>query len=271
LHPNTKKIITRPSILLFRQMFSRIQIIVLLPLSFSAAGITSARAQNGPLWSYDGNQNGQEQWGALSHLYATCEMGKEQSPIVISFTQRSFKPPLEFYYKPAKATVYFDGHMLRVDMLDTANVLSSEATEYTLKSIAFHSPSGHILKEKFYPLEIEMLHENKDGGKLMLSLLAEPGQVNPALESIAQHASSLPDKKTEISFNPMELLPDERGYIAYPGSLTYPPCTEGVTWRVFKKPIQLSLEQMKRIGGVTTRNTRLPQPIYMRTLEETNR
>jgi len=123
-----------------------------------------AQPETGPRWSYDGDQNGQDAWGMLSHLYAKCEIGTEQSPINIHSAKPSYKPPLEFHYKTGKAAVTFENLALTVHMQD-AMELSSEAHAYILDSITFHGPSEHVVKEKFYPMEIELLHKDKEGRK----------------------------------------------------------------------------------------------------------
>lgn len=238
-------------------------------LSFLLCSAHGAAAQDSiPDWSYDGAADGQEKWAFLSHEYAACELGKEQSPIVISYTKPSFKPPLDIRYKNASASVVFDGKILRAELKDPL-ILSAEAKEYTLKHIAFHSPSEHVIKQKFYPLEMQLVHEDSSGNKLILSVFADTGAANSAADPLLKAASGIIGNRGDAVFDASGLLPKERGFFAYRGSLTYPPCTEGVEWRIFKEAISFSKEQLTIIGDIVGRNARLMQPVYMRTVEET--
>lgn len=250
---------------------------ILLIAAIVCSGVTGAAVAeritetgNVP-WTYDGEKNSQDYWGVLSTAYAACELGTRQSPVHIAYTTSSFKPPLDIRYKPAKATARHDGHMVVVDIREPL-VLSSEAQEYVLKNITLHSPAEHTAQEDFYALEIELLHEDKDGNRLMLSIFGDLGdQPNAALESILAKTPPPGGPSADIVFDLAGLLPDKRGYFAYEGSLTFPPCTEGIQWRIFKEPISISREQLAKVGELVGRNARLTQPVYTRTIEETNR
>lgn len=222
-------------------------------------------------WTYDGDRNGQEHWGTLSTAYVKCELGTQQSPVNLSYTKQSFKPPLEFRYKPGKAAVRHDGNMVIVEIQEPMAVIS-EGEEYALRNITLHSPSEHLVRQRFYPMEIELLHEGISGKLLMVSLFAETGAEAPqaALEGILSAAPAYGQPPAEIVFDPAGLVPDDRSYLNYRGSLTYPPCTEGVEWFVFKQPLRITREQMGKAAGLVGRNARLTQPLYMRTIEEAN-
>jgi carbonic anhydrase len=222
---------------------------------------TPAFADDTPTWTYDGDQTNEEAWGNLSHLYINCALGKEQSPINIAITKPSSKPPLAFHYKPSKATVKLENHALNVAMQD-AMVISSDARDYTLESISFHTPGEHMVNGNFYLVEIELLHHDKDGNPLIVSVFGQRGEANAAVDAIVKNPSP--------TFDPTSLLPAIRGYYAYRGSLTAPPCTEGVEWRILKTPITLSQAQLEAIGNISGRNARLTQPVYMREVEEKN-
>lgn len=230
---------------------------------------TNVHAQDAmPAWSYDGDKDGQETWGGLSHHYAACEMGKEQSPIDITPTKDSFKPPLSMRYAPSQTSMWYDGHVIRATPTDQMSV-TSETRVYNLKYLVLHSPSEHVVKGKFYPLEIQFMHEDAAGNRLAVAVFAEIGPTNAAIKPLIEYGASKAGQKKAPLFDPAGLLPKERGYFSYRGSLTMPPCTEGVEWRVLKQPIEMSQEQLSALAKIVGRNARLTQPIYMRTIEET--
>ena len=105
-------------------------------------------------------------------------------------------------------------------------------------------------------------------GEAAVAVFADAGTSNPALQTILGHVADN-TWLTDISFNPQDLIPKKQGYYAYTGSLTVPPCTEGVEWRILKEPITVSQDQLKALEKITGRNARLPQPAYMRTISET--
>lgn len=216
---------------------------------------------DGPSWTYGGDKNGEHLWSQLSHLYVTCESGSEQSPINITSVKPSQKAPLAFAYKPAAAEVKFENFAVTVRMKE-ALTLSVDGKNYTLESLSFHVPGEHMVNGEFYMLEIEMLHRDKDGNRLFVSVFGQEGAANPTLGAILQNPA--------LTFDPSGLLPAQRGYYAYRGSLTYPPCTEGVEWRVLKTPITISPQQLEKIGEISGRNSRLTQLLNAREVEETN-
>lgn len=222
---------------------------------------TPAVAQETPRWTYGGDQTSEGSWGALSHEYVACGAGTEQSPISITRTKPSGKAPLAFQYKPGNAETRFENNAFTIVMKDAVAV-RADGKDYTLESISFHSPSEHLVNGQFYLLEIEFLHRNSEGQRLMVSVFGELGDANTELEKALSNPS--------LTFDPGKLLPAQQGYYAYRGSLTWPPCTEGVEWRVLKTPITLSETQLAKIGEISERNSRLTQPTYMREVEELN-
>jgi carbonic anhydrase len=137
---------------------------------------------------------------------------------------------------------------------------------YHLKKIQLHSPSEHTVGDNFYPLEIEFIHEEATGKILIVSVFANMGKMSPSLKPILDKLAH--NKNATITFDPAALLPEKHGYFSYTGSLTSPPCTEGVEWRVFKQPIEISKAQLVAITAITGRNSRNTQPVYMRVIQE---
>ncbi len=229
--------------------------LLLIPCLFLTAPLQAQPMR----WSYDADATGQEEWGALSPV---CLLGHAQSPVHIGEVVTADLPPLEFRYVAAPAQLRYDGPNLAVEV-EKGNELVIEHKVYHLKKMVMHSPSEHTHRSKFWPLEIELLHDDGAGATLMVSIFAKFGEANAALQPVLDNAPTRPGT-TNVTFDPGKLLPTNRGYFAYSGSLTTPPCTEGVEWRLLKQEITISKEQLKLIAGLIGRNARLAQPIYMR-------
>lgn len=233
-------------------------------LAFAAA---PAWAQPTPAWTYDGDGTGQEDWEFLSPENAPCGLGMMQSPIEISRTEKAGLPALDPRYRPSDATLSLHDHAIEVQPGE-GNLLALDGRSYRLRSIRLHTPSEHIVRDKFFPLEIQLLHEGEHGQKLIVAVFADFGAENAALQAIAD---ALPPKENMLpAFDSSLLLPAKREYYAYTGSLTAPPCAEGVEWRILKSPIPMSRSQFSNIARATGRNARLPQPVYMRQVRESD-
>lgn len=239
---------------------------LLLPLLAYAEAWSAALADpaDNPIWSYDNDVTGQEDWGTLSHDFAACEIGTQQSPINISDTKRSMRPPIEITYTPSKAKIRIADRALSIEP-EGKNILVDHGKEYRLQSIRFRTPGEHLIRSKFHVAEIQMMHKAADGSLLILSVLVNKGK------EVASLNEALDKNVTQVQIDPFNLLPLSHAYYAYTGSLTHPPCTEGVEWRILTVPITLSKEQLKAISSRTGRNARLTQPVYMRVVDETGK
>jgi len=215
-------------------------------------------------WNYGAGANNDEGWGELSPEFASCEIGTSQSPIAITFTKIADLPPLKFDYTDTQANIAMRDHTLTVN-LENPGTLTIGKDNYHLTQIRFHSPSEHPIRDEDYPLEIHLIHRNEKGQILIVAIMAQFGEENPALSAILAH---MKDPTASSTLNPKSLLPQTPGYFSYTGSLTWPPCTEGVEWRILKTPITMSLEQFQPLVKYLQRNARLPQPVYMRTVLE---
>lgn len=233
----------------------------------AAAAQSVTAADLFPAWTYDDDYTGQEEWGALSPAYAKCGTGTGQSPISFSFTQPTEKPAPEFHYAETKAQVSFERHAIRA-AVEGSSFLVANGEKHYLTGIELHTPSEHTIGDRFHLLEIHLLHRSASEKTLIAGVFAVIGEENAAVQSILSHLPEKNNTAVEATFNPAMLLPAGRSYYAYNGSLTAPPCTEGVAWIVFKQPVAISEAQLNAIAGRTGRNARLPQPTYMRIVEE---
>ena len=224
-------------------------------------------------WTYDGEDNNQDHWGELSVDYAPCLLGIEQSPVDIAYTDVSpTLPVLATLYTATPMHAYYRNNTLELDVEGKGNVLSLDKQTYYLKKITFHSPAEHTVRSKFAYGEIELLHEDAHGKILIISTLLSMGEVRSnALDVVLQQMPNkhLPGDTVSLTLDPSELLPEKRGYYAYEGSLTTPPCTEHVQWRVLKNPLVATEIQLRELAKYLGRNARTVQPVYNRIITET--
>jgi carbonic anhydrase len=221
------------------------------------------------VWSYDNDYTGQEEWGLITPAFAACGIGTSQSPIHISRTENVSADVPMFHYKDDTVKISNIGYTFEI-IPNSEHAYEENGTRYILKSIQFHTPSEHIVKDTFYPMEMQFIHESADGKKLIVAIFSKIGEAIPELDAVL---SAIPDKQDvskTATFNLALLLPHSFAHYAYTGSLTTPPCTEGIEWRVLKKNITISNEQMMVLAKFTRRNSRLAQPVYMRTVKEVN-
>lgn len=218
------------------------------------------------LWGYDGDR-GPAQWGSLDQAFSTCADGTEQSPIDLSAAPEGDFPAIEFDYGSRLATVVNTGHTIQVN-LDRGGGIMLGGTRYDLLQFHFHHGSEHTLGGVQLPMELHLVHRSDGGALAVVGVLLGVGAANETLVPIwkrlpsrANWAEALPDA-IEVS----ALLPVDDTTWRYRGSLTTPPCTEGVSWIVMTEPVTLSSAQIAAFGALYPRNFRPVQPLGGRTL-----
>lgn len=238
---------------------------LILPITLLSSGICIAAEASLPKWTYDNDYTGQEDWGSIKG-YETCRHGTNQSPVIISFTKTTPLPPLNFKYTHASGILHISNQYFVMEVTNGKELIDN-GNSYSLQSIEIHSPAGHKIKDSFYPVEINLIHKDKNGDLLIVAVFVNLGGKNPAIETMLKQAATGKAEKTTIDST--QLISDAKSYYSYKGSLPYPPCTENVKWIILKKPITISPEQLSAIGKHVGRNARLPQPLYMREVLET--
>lgn len=224
--------------------------------------VSLAANQQKPAWSYDDDYTGQEDWGAVPE-YKACEIGMEQSPVVISFTKKVKLPALNFKYSDVEGSPKITKKSFIIEVSNGGILIDGEIP-YKLETIEFHSPSGHRIKDRFFPVEIHLIHRNMAGNALIVAVFTNIANENRAIEMLLQQVAL----NKAVKFSIKDLLPDLNSYYSYKGSLPYPPCTENVQWRIMKKTISISRKQLSDIDSIVGRNSRLPQPLYIREVLE---
>lgn len=215
-------------------------------------------------WAYTGYE-GPDRWGELSQDYQLCKEGKNQSPIDISRVGKTRLDPIEFHYQGIPLRVVNNGHSIQVNV-QSGNYINIGGKRYDLLQLHFHSPSEHRVKGAPYAMEIHFVHKSKQGRLAVIGVFMKEGKQNPELGKIW---NAMPKKAgSEISRNvtiePMMLLPQNRHYDHYNGSLTTPPCSEGVLWFVITTPVEVATQQISAFLKIIQRNARPVQGMNKR-------
>ncbi len=214
-------------------------------------------------WGYFGD-TGPKHWAELSPEYATCAKGKAQSPINIGFSQLTQLRPPQFRYKASQMELVNTGHTIQVNV-EPGSVLKYGGSEYALKQLHFHTPSEHELFSRQMPMEIHFVHESQDGKLAVVAVLTRISfRPHSGLARIWQKLPQEPGDTISVSdvkHNPITLMPFKHDFVTYQGSLTTPPCSEGVTWLVMQTPIKVSAKQVERFADIVGGNARPVQAL----------
>jgi carbonic anhydrase len=225
-------------------------------------------AAHAPHWTYEGEE-GPANWGDLDQTYATCKIGHEQSPIDIQNAQEAPLEPIQFEYKASPLKVMDNGHTVVVNYAP-GSFITVAGHRYELKQFHFHHPSEEKINGKGFPLVIHMVHADADGKLAVVGVLLDPGAAQATVQAIWDHLPK--EKKVEaaaegVTVNAADLLPANRGYYTFMGSLTTPPCSENVTWFVMKTPGSVSEAQVETFSQIYPMNARPTQPVGNRTIK----
>lgn len=248
-----------------RMQKSTVLVTLFAAVMFNSTGYAGETAH----WGYSGDV-APARWGTLSPEYATCGTGKNQAPVNIEHTVKSELPALPFAYQAGGREIINNGHTIQVVYADGSK-LTVDGSPFTLKQFHFHAPSENLIQGKQYPLEVHLVHSDKDGNLAVVALMFEEGKANPLLAKLWQQ---LPRKSGDHltlnkSVNVADLLPKDQSYYRFAGSLTTPPCSEGVRWLVLKQPISASKTQIEQFSAVMGHaNNRPVQPVGARLIAE---
>ena len=227
-------------------------------------------AGEAPHWSYAGS-TGPAKWGSLEEEFSACALGKAQSPIDIRDTtvKRADLPPIEFDYKTSPLNIIDNNHTIQIDYAP-GSFITVNGHRYQLVQFHFHRPSEERLDGKRFPMVAHLVHKDSDGKLAVVAVLLASGPQNPLIKTLW---NNLPrEKEREISVEKVEisvadLLPRDKAYYTFQGSLTTPPCTEGVTWLVLKQPASISGDEVDRFSKLYPMNARPVQPLNGREIK----
>jgi carbonic anhydrase len=220
-------------------------------------------------WAYAG-ERGPAHWAQLSHDYALCGEGKRQSPIDIRDGIKVDLEPIGFDYKPSHFSILDTGHTVRVNPAENMG-LTLTGKRYRLTEFHFHQPAEEVVEGRGYDMAIHLVHRADDGSPLIVTLLLTRGETEQPL--IQTLWNNLPlDRGLVVApadtIDLNALLPQDRRYWTYIGSLTEPPCSEGVTWLVLKQPVVISAAQAAIFSRLYSHNARPVQPGNGRLIKE---
>ena len=221
-------------------------------------------------WSYLG-VGAPEHWGKLNPDYAACMEGKRQSPIDIKDGARLELEPIRFDYKPVALRIVDTGHTVQVNYAEGSTIVVA-GERYELKQFHFHKPSEERIDGRWFDMVAHLVHRSADGRLAVVAVLFDARQqANPFLRTVWPHLPLEPGREfapAEVIIDANALLPQVRTYFTYIGSLTTPPCTEGVLWIVLKTPLEASPEQVAVFGKLYSANARPLQPANGRLIKE---
>jgi carbonic anhydrase len=210
-------------------------------------------------WTYEGEE-GPEHWGELSTDYELCETGQEQSPIDLSGTSPVVEDELELDYDEIQEHVVDTGHTFQL-VADDAATVEYEGTEYSLVQMHYHDPSEHTVDGEAAPVEFHFVHADKDGNLLVVGVMGIEGAENAAYEAFIDATANGSEEEVAGSVDLAAMVPADLRHFAYEGSLTTPPCSEGVQWIVMETPVELSAEQISDLEAAYGHNARPVQPL----------
>ncbi|MCZ8095016.1 MAG: carbonic anhydrase [Acidovorax sp.] len=240
-------------------------------LASVALCVTMAFASNQHAhWAYQGH-GGPKHWGELESSFEACARGSAQSPVDIRNPVKADLPALDFQYAAAAPTLVNNGHTVQVN-LPAGNNLVVDGKKLELLQFHFHTPSEEAVAGKHAAMVAHFVHKDEDGKLGVVAVLIQPGKTNPAWAPIFAHLPRVGEQVTVdgLSLDLPALLPAKKGYYSFEGSLTTPPCSEGVKWMVLKEPVKLSPQQIKAFRQIYNANARPLQPLNGRLVKESN-
>ncbi len=213
-------------------------------------------------WTYTGDA-GPKQWGAMKPTWQNCSKGNRQSPINLVWRKPSAEKPISFNYSASLWSLVDNGRTLQVNFSKN-NKFLIDNREYELNEVHFHSPSEHKLSKRGFPMEVHLKHSTPEGDVAMVAIFIKEGS---PLSSATEIWNRWPKQKgvqvpvPDALLNPADFLPARLSYYEYQGSLTSPPCTEGVRWVVLNTPLEMSMDQLTAFRKKYSSNNRPLQPI----------
>lgn len=238
--------------------------------SVTAADTAKTEEHHKKHWDYEG-ETGPEHWSEMDKN--DCG-GNAQSPVDIVETEKDGAlKPIDFHYnqKTKIHDVINNGHTIQFDF-EPGDYVVINGNQYELKQFHFHEPAEHTIKGVRYPLVIHMVHKSKEGKFAVVAIMAqEDKKSNETFEFLDKYLPTKANDTVKVNddFNINNVLPKNRTYYTYTGSLTTPPCTEGVQWFIFKNQIDVSIKMIKDLKKIMpVNNFRSVQELNGRKIKE---
>lgn len=227
-------------------MNTRIALILAASLLASPVAFASGKTH----WEYSGHE-GPEHWGELAPEFTACATGVNQSPINLTGFIEANLPPIKFGYATQASEILNNGHTIQANFAPGSSIMV-DGVAFELKQVHFHNPSENLINGKSFPLEGHLVHADKDGHLAVVAVMFNEGKANAGIAALWKQMPTEAGSPVTLaaSVNGKDLLPAKRDYYRFNGSLTTPPCSEGVRWLVMKKPVTASKEQIEQFGHV---------------------
>ena len=233
----------------------------MLAASFSVSAAEHAH------WGYEGQED-PAHWGKLSPDFSLCETGKNQSPVNIHSALKTHHGQLDLNFQQGKQQIVNNGHTIQINTR-AGNTLKLDGNTFMLQQFHFHTPSENEIDGKQFPLEAHFVYKDNEGQLVVLALMFQQGKANTQLALAWQQMPTAIDQ-TAILSSPLDikaLLPKQFNFYRFSGSLTTPPCSEGVTWLVLDLPVSASSEQINTFHSIIYHNNNRPvQPLNGRVI-----
>ena len=242
-----------------------VALIIAVPLGYVAAAHADEKH-----WTYSGH-GGPSEWGALSPEFATCKLGRNQSPIDIRGAKAADLPTIKFDYKPSPLKVIDNGHTIQVNYAPGSSI-EVGGMRYELVQFHFHKPSEEKIDGKSHAMVAHLVHKSPEGKLAVVAVLLDKGGANGLIDSIWKNLPTAKEKEvliTNVTIDAANLLPENKGYYTFQGSLTTPPCSEEVTWLVLKTPVKIGDGEITAFGKIYPMNARPTQALNGRAVQAT--
>jgi carbonic anhydrase len=244
----------------------------LVPALVMWCGISLSSAAQEPAkhhWDY-GPTHGPTHWAEIDPEFRTCSVGHRQSPIDIQHAMKADLPPIVFDYKPSLLRIVDNGHTIVVNYAPGSYIVVGDQ-RYQLKQFHFHRPSEEKVHGKGFAMSAHLVHDNGSGKLVVVAILLQTGEDNALIRELWKELPKEKNRETvldNVQIDISRILPLERRYYTFVGSLTTPPCSEDVTWIVLKHPTTISPTEVEQFSHLYPNDARSTQPLYGRTVLE---
>jgi len=225
-------------------------------------------AEGSVQWGYEGKV-GPSNWGSLEKEFATCKVGQMQAPIDIpTKSATAVTAPITTKYKASAGEIINNGHTIQVALADGGSAMLG-GVDYKILQLHFHTPAEEKIDGKGFPINAHLVHKSADGKLAVIGVLFNVGAENTSLKEVF---TNMPAKEGKVAlksnFDAASILPSSLAYYNYSGSLTTPPCSEGVSFYILKAPVEVSKDQLNAFQKIFKMNARPLQPLNGRKITQ---
>jgi len=218
----------------------------ILAVTAALALVAGSAAASDVHWGYSGH-GAPEHWGELDPAFEICGGGVNQSPINLTGFIEAEMVPITFNYTGLATEVLNNGHAIQANYA-AGSTMTVAGKTFELKQFHFHSPSENQINGEYLPMEGHFVHADKDGNLAVIAVMYKVGDENGGMKKLWKQMPAEEGNKAGLAtqVKAEELMPVDRDYYRFNGSLTTPPCSEGVVWIVMKNPVTVSEGQVKQ-------------------------